>query len=46
MTIEESINKSIEELISLLPQAGNAEAARIRTRIGELEKLKREYDTT
>ena len=42
MAIEETIDK----LTSKLAEANDREAARIRTRIQELEALKRKRDTT
>lgn len=46
MTITETIEKKIEELIGQLVDADALESGRIRTRINELKSLKKESDTT
>ena len=45
MTIEETINTKIEELIGKLADADAAESARIHTRIIELKSLKKDTTT-
>jgi hypothetical protein len=45
VTVTDSIEQSISELIAQLPGADDMESARIRTRIDELEKLKEQYAT-
>ena len=43
MSLEETIDTQIEELIEKLSRANAREAARIHTRITELESLKRAH---
>ena len=46
MTVTETIDKKIEELVEQLPGADAPEVARIHNRIYELEKIKKGHTTT